>query len=327
MRGNIGQPMPWPPRLPSAARPRDVVVFGENSLDFVGIGPRPAPGTDKTALHAFDLYVGGQAATAAVACSRQGLRTRYVGSFGTDDPGRTVRSALAREGVDVVAVERAGVKSRVAMVLVDSETGSRTVFGYRDPALAVDLSALAPDTLVSGRVLMLDATDLSTSMTAARLARAADVPTVIDVDHEARGVDDLLAEIDVLIVSESFLLEWRPGAGIGEALHALSREYQPAAAIVTLGDQGSLAVASGREVRTPAFVVEVSDTTGAGDAFRGGFVSAWLRHADKPELSVILEFANATAALNCGSVGAQTGLPRLADVEALVTVPGHTRSK
>jgi sulfofructose kinase len=317
--------MSWPPRLPAAAA-RDVVVFGENSLDFVGIGPRPAPGADKTALDAFDVFVGGQAATAAVACARQGLRTRYVGSFGADDPGRTVRAALARDGVEVVAVERPGAKSRVAVVLVDSATGHRTVFGYRDPALAIDLAALAPDTLVGGRVLMLDATDLQTAMTAARLARDAGVPTVVDVDHEARGVDDLLAEIDVLIVSESFLSEWRPGTGLGQALHALSVEYEPSAAIVTLGDQGSLAVADAREIRTPAFRVPVADTTGAGDAFRGGFVSAWMRMADRPDLELILDFANATAALNCRAVGAQTGLPRLPEVEALVTVGGRARS-
>jgi sugar/nucleoside kinase (ribokinase family) len=320
--------MLWPPPLkPADVASHDVVVFGENSLDFVGIGPRPPDGADKTALDAFDLYVGGQAATAAVACARQGLRTRYVGSFGADDPGNTVRAALARDGVDVVAVERPGAKSRVAMVLVDSATGSRTVFGFRDPALALDPISLPPDALVSGRVLMLDATDLSTAMSAARLAREAGVPTVIDVDHEARGVDDLLAEIDILIVSESFLAEWRPGHPIGEALRKLSAEYRPAAAIVTLGDQGSLAVAGDREIRTPAFRVQVADTTGAGDAFRGGFVSAWLRMADKPDLGLILDFANATAALNCCAVGAQTGLPRLADVDVLVTVPGAARSK
>jgi sulfofructose kinase len=319
--------MNWPPPLRSPhATLFDVVVFGENSLDFVGIGPRPPEGADKTALDAFDLYVGGQAATAAVATARQGLRTRYVGSFGADDWGRTVRVALARDGVDVLAVERGGARSRVAVVLVDSATGNRTVFGFRDPALAVDAGSLPPDALLSGRVLMLDATDLSTATAAARLAREAGIPTVVDVDHEAPGVDDLIAEIGVIIVSESFLGEWRPGGTIGQALQALAREYEPAAAIVTLGAEGSLAVSDGLEIRTPAFDVYVADTTGAGDAFRGGFVSAWVRMADRPDLPTILDFANATAALNCTAVGAQTGLPGLHDVERLVTKASRRRS-
>jgi sugar/nucleoside kinase (ribokinase family) len=320
--------MTWPPPLqPSDRAPFDVVVFGENSLDFVGIGPRPPDGADKTALTAFDLHVGGQAATAAVACARLGLRTRYVGSFGSDEWGGMVRGALAREAVDVLAVERGHARSRVALVLVDEATGTRTVFGFRDPALTVDAGSLPPTALLSGRVLMLDATDLPTATVAAKLAHGAGIPTVVDVDHDAPGVDELLAEIDVIIVSESFLAEWRPGRPVGGALRALAAEYRPAAAIVTLGDRGSLAVSAGRETATPAFRVDVADTTGAGDAFRGGFVSAWIRMADRPDFMTILDYANATAALNCTAVGAQTGLPRPAAVESLVTVGGCQRSK
>ena len=77
---------------------------------------------------------------------------------------------------------------------------------------------------------MTSAISIGQPFSAARLAREASVPTVIDVDHEARGVDDLLAEIDVLIVSESFLAEWRPGRRIGEALRKLAAEYRSAAA-------------------------------------------------------------------------------------------------
>ncbi len=210
--------MQWPPRLaPANTTALDVVVFGENSLDFVGIGPRPPEGADKTALDAFDLYVGGQAATAAVACARQGLRTRYVGSFGADDPGNTVRAALARDGVDVVAVERAGAKSRVAMVLVDSATGSRTVFGFRDPALAIDPTSLPPGALVSGRVLMLDATDLSIATSAARLAREAGVPTIIDVDQR-RAAWTICWRRSTCDRRESLSCRRRPGSRIGEAL-------------------------------------------------------------------------------------------------------------
>jgi sugar/nucleoside kinase (ribokinase family) len=320
--------MTWAPALRSAdAASFDVVVFGENSLDFVGIGPRPPAGADKTALDALDLHVGGQAATAAVACARQGLRTRYVGSFGDDGWGASVRAALARDAIDVLALERPGAKSRVALVLVDTETGNRTVIGFRDPTLAVDPAGLPLDGLLGGRVLMLDGTDLAASTSAARQARAAGIPTVVDIDHDEPGVADLLAAIDVIIVSESFLREWRPGQALGMALQAVSAAFRPRAAIVTLGSEGSLAVCGSREIRTDAFVVDVADTTGAGDAFRGGFVSAWIRGDGRTDLDVILDFANATAALNCCAIGAQTGLPALGAVERLVTAAGRGRSK
>jgi sulfofructose kinase len=180
---------------PPSGMPFDVVAFGENSLDFVGIGPRPPERTDKAQLTAFDVYVGGQAATAAVACARQGMRARYVGSFGGDTWGCTVKNALALEHVDVVAIHCGVARSRVAIVHVDSDTGNRTVFGFRDPALATELGHVPIDALLSGRILMLDATDLKTSAAVARLARAAGIPTLVDVDRVVPAVGDLLAQI------------------------------------------------------------------------------------------------------------------------------------
>jgi len=312
---------------PCESRAFDVVTFGENSLDFVGAGPRPPAGADKSTLTSFDLLVGGQATTAAVACARQGLRTRYVGAFGNDNWGMTVKAALAVEHVDLVAIERSSARSRVAVVLVDSDSGDRTVFEFRDPALSIDESAVPVEALLSGRVLMLDATDLGTSTFIARRARAAGVPTIVDVDRVTPDVRDLLAEISVIVVPYAFLVAWTGLGSPGDALAALMREFNPAAAIVTLGAEGSLALADGREVMTKAFSVKAVDTTGAGDAFRAGLASAWVRMADNPDLAQILEFANATAALNCCGVGAIASLPRFADVEAFVTRAGRGQSK
>lgn len=315
-----------PSLIPAAHRAFDVVAFGENSLDFVGRGPRPRDGADKTSLSAFDLYVGGQASTAAVACARQGLRARYVGAFGADAWGATVRDALARERVDVVALERADARSRVAVVLVESESGDRRVFEFRDSHLAIDSASLPVDDLVSGRILMLDATDIAVSTAAARAARAAGVHTVVDVDRRVPGLAGLLAEIDVIVVPKIFLEDWTGRAGIGEALALIAEEFHPAATVVTLGPEGSLALVDGREVATPGFVVDVEDSTGAGDAFRGGFASAWARLGDGADIARVLELANATAALNCTMVGAQTGLPDWTAVERLVTNGQRHRS-
>jgi sugar/nucleoside kinase (ribokinase family) len=73
--------------------------------------------------------------------------------------------------------------------------------------------------------------------------------------------------------------------------------------------------------------VRVEDTTGAGDAFRGGFVSAWLRFGPEAELHTLLEYANAVAALNCLGLGAQTALPGRDAVDALVTGTYRDQSK
>jgi sugar/nucleoside kinase (ribokinase family) len=88
--------------------------------------------------------------------------------------------------------------------------------------------------------------------------------------------------------------------------------------VATLGSEGSLARFEGREIRTPAITVEVLDTTGAGDAFRGGLASAWLRAGNGAQVDQLLRYANAVAALNCRAVGAQAGLPTPTEVAGVL---------
>ena len=60
----------------------------------------------------------------------------------------------------------------------------------------------------------------------------------------------------------------------------MAREFGAPLVCVTLGAEGSLARCGGREIRTPAFQVDCVDSTGAGDAFRGGFAAGCLRAPD-----------------------------------------------
>jgi sugar/nucleoside kinase (ribokinase family) len=87
---------------------------------------------------------------------------------------------------------------------------------------------------------------------------------------------------------------------------------------VTLGDRGSLAWCSGREIRTPPFQVDCVDSTGAGDVFRGAFAAGCLEAPDG-DIEDVLRYANAAAALNCRALGSRGALPTAAEVEQLLT--------
>jgi sugar/nucleoside kinase (ribokinase family) len=144
--------------------------------------------------------------------------------------------------------------------------------------------------------------------------------TVVDVEAVEPGIEELLAHIDVLIVSEGFPERMTGVAGTGAALAALAASCRPAVACVTLGDRGCLAWCGGRELHVPACRVTCVDSTGAGDAFRGGFIAALLAGEGRAGLEDLLRYANAVAALNCRGIGARQGLPRPAEVEALLGV-------
>lgn len=104
-------------------------------------------------------------------------------------------------------------------------------------------------------------------------------------------------------------------------MRELRHKYPAALVVVTLGASGAVAWDGVREVQSRGFVVDVVDPTGAGDAFRAGWLTAWLDAGPTgpARLPALLDFANATAALNCRAVGAQGGLPSRPEVLSLLT--------
>jgi sulfofructose kinase len=317
--------MPVPPLAPHS-KPFDLVGVGEASMDLVAVAPTfPRLGA-KSRLLQFRSLPGGQAATATVACGRLGWRCRFVGALGDDAYGEAIRRAIAREGVDVCPVVRPGVASRTALILVTTDTGERTILWQRDDRLALGASDLSPDVVTAGRVLLVDAEDVAASTAAAGWARAEGIPTVLDVDRPHPELGQLLRQIDVLVAAEPFACSFTGDPSLGAALGRLQTEFRTPLVIATLGPGGSLARCQGRELRTPAFAVTAVDTTGAGDAFRGGFVAAWLEGGPEADVAALLEYANAVAALKCQQIGAMAGLPHRADLEAFVTAHGRERS-
>ncbi len=305
------------PPLPSG-RAHDVVVFGENSVDFVARTRGDGPVAGKQALDRFDMLPGGQGATAAIGCARLGARVRYVGAFGADGWGREARRALTDNGVEVLAIERKGARQRVAVIVVDP-AGDRVVFEHRDDTLSLDDPRLAVEAACESRIVLLDATDIRASIAIARAARTAGARVVVDVDRIGPLTAELLAAIDVIIVPEDFVRAFAGVERLETGLLAIADRFKPAAVVATRGSAGSLALAGGVTIDTPSFDVEVVDTTGAGDAFHAGFCSAWVHLEPEAEIEQVLTYANAVAALNCQAVGAQDGLPTMAAVEGLVT--------
>lgn len=310
----------------SGSRPFDVVGFGQNSVDLLAvIGEYPAPDSHVRAERLIRMP-GGEVATAVVACARLGCRTRYIGAIGRDDAGAVVEARMREEGVDLSYVLRVDAPNRFAFILVD-RAGHRTVIWHRDRAIEELAGVIDRRAAASGRVLLVDACDPDGSTAAACAARAAGCPVVLDVDAFEPRLEGLLRAANVVIASASFFEGYSAGLGIGGGVRRLAGEFGSALAVATLGPEGSLAICGGEEIRTPAFTVPVVDTTGAGDAFRGGFVASWLRFGPDASVATLLEYASAVAGLNCRSLGAQTALPVWADVDGLVTRQRSARSK
>lgn len=296
-------------------RATDVLAVGLNSLDLLAeVDGHPAPNS-KGPLRALSERPGGQAASAAAAVARLGLRASYIGRFGDDEFGRRGLASLAAEGVDVSrAVVVAGASSQFAVILVDRVTGTRTVLWHRHAGLAMQPEDIPEAAIAEARVLHVDCHETAAVTWAAEAARRLGTRTVIDIERVRPGTDRLLRSIDVIIAAEPFPAEYTGCRDLGGALARLQEASGAAVVCVTLGEEGSLCRVGGRELKTPAFRVPVVDSTGAGDVFRAGFIAAWLLGGEPADLEVTLRWANAVAALKCRGLGARDAVPTVAEL-------------
>jgi sulfofructose kinase len=294
----------------------DVVGIGLNATDTLLILPKFPPYAGKVPFTEEMLSPGGQVASAMVACAKLGLRTKYVGTVGDDLRGQVQLESLQGCGIDLADVYvRQGCANQTAYILIDQSTGERTVLWQRSDCLRLTPDEIRPEFIVSSRLLHIDGHDTAAVARAAAIAKANGVPVTVDVDTVYHGFDRVLPNVDYLIASSEFPVQWTNERDPFKALQLIQEEYGMHVAAMTLGAHGALARCGGKFVYSPAFVVNCVDTTGAGDVFHGGFCYAVLQGMS---LRDSLDLANALAALNCTAIGARGGIQALEKAHALM---------
>jgi ribokinase len=310
-----------------------VVGLGYCPYDILAIVPHMPEFDDVRMTHASALVHdgGGPVGTALAALARLGTAVGYVGVLGDDREGRWLRELFIEEGVDVSRLrmsDEAG--TNVCLLLVEQGTARRAIICRPRVAPA----ALAMDDqdrcyIQAARVLHLDGQFLPAAVQAARWAREAGVRVCFDGNHPRPGLEELLPLVDWLVVAEPFPRKTTGLSNTSQAAEALLCQG-PELLVVTLGEAGCRAwvkpVTPSAGLHGPlsvtAFAVQAVDTTGAGDAFHGGFLHGMLQGWELPR---VLAFANAVAGLNCQTLGGRRGLPDLPAVLALLeglSVPG-----
>jgi sulfofructose kinase len=295
----------------------DIVGVGLNATDTMLKVPHfPAYG-GKVPFHGEEYSVGGQVATAIVACARLGLRSKYIGTIGDDERGKIQLESLLTSNVNIDHVQlRKNCPNQSAYIIIDEATGERTVFWSRPDCLTISPEEITEDQIVSSRMLHIDGHDTRAVEHAASIARSHDIPVSVDVDTIYAGFDKVLPYVDYLIASSEFPGRWTGIEDPFEALKGIQQRFGMKVAAMTLGAHGALALIEGRFVYSPGFVVNCLDTTGAGDVFHGGFCYAVLQGMPIDEA---LTFSNALAALNCTAIGARGRLSTVAEATTLAT--------
>jgi sugar/nucleoside kinase (ribokinase family) len=157
-------------------------------------------------------------------------------------------------------------------------------------------------------VLHLDAHDPPACARLAKAARESGTIVSADIDNVYEGLPELLPLIDIMIGSKEFPHRVTGIADERQALIELHARFGCAIVGMTIGAAGAVVYCEGEFIESRGFVAPggCKDTTGAGDAFHGGFLYGFLTGED---LETSLQFSNAVAAMKCSALGARTALP------------------
>ena len=253
-------------------------------------------------VESIECHVGGNGANTSRALARLGTPVRLLGAVGKDPPGEFVLNSLTTDGVDSHAVLLMDAATAATVALVNSR-GNRQFLHRLGVSANVfaDGIAFTPELCAGMAHYHLASLFILPQVrihapSILKNARAAGLTTSLDTNWDALGewiepLNACLPELDFLFMNED------------EALHVT----------------GSDDPAAGEEILCPAFDVEARDTTGAGDCFVAGFLSAVQRGADLREAG---RLGNAVAALSVQKLGAVAGVLPLQQTQAwLETAP------
>jgi sulfofructose kinase len=291
----------------------DVVGVGTNSVDEVlqlPLGILPPGGKVRISDRRF--LCGGQTATVMAACAALGLRSGYVGAFGSDEHGRLIRNALTESGVDVSDSIECDAPNRGAVILVDP-LGNRTVLWHRSDRLKLPFERLTSGAM-RARVVHVDDDDPELAVNAVASARHGGMVVTSDLEHLSDYAERLIASVSYPIFEQNLPASITGESDPERALRKL-RRLNGGVLVMTRGELGSVALDGDAFHIAPAFEVKVVDGTGAGDVFRAGFIYGLLQTWAVPD---VLRFANAAAALSCTKLGAIPSVPMLAEVQELL---------
>jgi sulfofructose kinase len=296
----------------------DVVGFGTNAVDFLIRVPHYPAFNSKVELIDYVQMPGGEIATTMVGLQRLGLRTSYVGRFGSDAAGEIGLGSLREANVGLRFAECVdGARTQIAFIIIDERNGERTVIWKRDDKLHYSEADVPAEAVGSTKVLHISPHDTRACIRLAQAAREKGAVVSVDIDKRFDGVEDLLANVDIMIASAEFP---RTLLGIDDtrrALVELQTRFGSGVVGVTLGEAGSLLLCNGEFIETGGFEVPggCKDTTGAGDSFRVGLLFGLINGNSVEESA---RMANAVAALKCRAVGARTSLPDAEELDAFL---------
>jgi sugar/nucleoside kinase (ribokinase family) len=318
-------------KMSGLKRPK-ILVIGELNVDIVATGLQSPPemGAEILATDC-ELTLGSASAIFAVGMTKLGYDVTFVSQVGRDYFGDFCIRTLQQLGVATRHVRRkAEEKTGVTIALS----------GKRDRALVTHSGAVATltaDSIDQALFKRHDHLHLTSYYLQAALqpsfadifrrAKHAGMTTSFDPNSDpsnkwSKSIDNVLRYTDVLFVNEREASQLTRASTPKAALNVLGTKVP--CAVIKRGSRGAMAIQNKATAVDTGFKIKAVDTTGAGDSFDAGFLSAWLHHAS---LAESLRSGNACGALSATRIGGTGGQPTETELQAFLGANAPKRSK
>ncbi|MDG1935915.1 MAG: ribokinase [Paracoccaceae bacterium] len=268
----------------------------------------------------FALGPGGKGSNQAVACARMGAETHLITKLGQDDFAKLALGTWEQAGVIPHVEQVSDSYTGAAHIFIEDATGDNAIIVAPGAAALIDIADIeAHAALIADADVFV--TQLEQPMAAAmrglEIARAAGVTTVLNPAPAAVLPHGMLALCDYVTPNET---ECEALTGIAvqtqtqakQACNAL-RDLGVGTPIITMGDQGAFLYGHGLVPAVGAGAV--IETTGAGDAFNGGFAAVL---AEKKSSLEAARYGCATAGISVTKAGTAPAMPSRDMVDALI---------
>lgn len=302
-----------------ASKRSGIFVVGIYAADLVFSGSRiPAPG-ETVIADAFMRSHGGKGSNQAVAAARAGADVSFFTLLGNDAFAASALALWQEEGINSLARTVGDEGTGAASISVDTGTGNNCVFVYPGASRLMsteDIDSIAAKIAAAAVFVVQLEQPLQVALRGLQCARENGVISILNPAPAADLPDEIYGYCDYILPNES-------EASLLSGMTVNSRETAEAAAkalldrgaknvIVTLGEQGALLCNHDEIHLEPAVITgQCVDTTGAGDAFIGGFAAGM---AQGMMVREAMRFAATLAGISVTRHGAAASMPRLSEI-------------
>ena len=299
----------------------EITVLGIFVADISFSGNK-IPTTGETILgDSYNIGPGGKRCNQAISISRLGGKVNFISKLGNDDYGKLAIDKLKKDNIDTSSIIISNKdKTGVAGIHVDRNTGKNAITVVRGAPSSLTTKEIDIN-LIKQSKIFLTQLEIPIEVTLYCLKAAKEFGLINILNHApaCELSSDFFSLVDYFTPNETEA-EFYTGVKINDESDAKVSAQKLIdmgikKVIITLGEKGLFYSDGKEEIYLKATADKAVDTTGAGDAFNGGFSFALLKGKKVKEC---LEIANKVAGLSTTKLGAGDSMPTLKDINLKV---------